>query len=71
MTSLAQDLDFKIEAHRLVHGRRPVMMGLGRRELAALRRTHPESVVRHEYGGIPIEEREEESFIHFYSADPR
>jgi hypothetical protein len=70
MNTLAQDLDIRIEVHSLLHGRRPVMMGLGRRELEALRQTHPESVAHHEYGGIPIEEREEETIVHFYSARP-
>ena len=67
MSTLAQDLNVRIEAHRLTHGSRPVMVGLGRRELKSLRETHPQSVAHHNYGGISIEERNEESIVHFYA----
>jgi hypothetical protein len=43
------------------------MVGLGRRELESLRQTHPQSVAHHNYGGISIEERSEESIVHFYA----
>jgi hypothetical protein len=68
MATIAQDLNLRIEAHRLTHGSRPVMMGLGRFELEGLRMTHPESVAHHDYCGIRIEERVEESIVHFYAA---
>ena len=68
MSTLAHDLNISIEAYRLTHGRRPVMVGLGRRELEALRQTHPESVAHHDFSGIRIEERAEESAMHFYSS---
>ena len=68
MSTLAHDLNIRIEAFRLTNGRRPIMVGLGRLELEALRQTHPQSVAHHDYGGIRIEERDEESLVHFYSA---
>lgn len=68
MSTIAQELNVRIEAHRLTHGSRPFMMGLGRRELEGLSQTHPESVAHHNYGGISIEERDEESIVHFYVA---
>ena len=67
MSTMAQDLNIRIEAYRLTHGSRPIMVGLGRRELEALRATHPESVAHHDYSGIRIEERDEESVVHFYA----
>ena len=67
MSTMAQDLDIRIEAYRLTHGSRPIMVGLGRRELEALKLTHPESVAHHDYSGIRIEAREEESVVHFYA----
>lgn len=68
MSTITQELNVRIEAYRLTHGSRPIMVGLGRRELEALRQTHPASVASHNYGGMYIEEREEESFVHFYAA---
>jgi hypothetical protein len=65
--TIAQELNVRIEAHRLTHGSRPVMVGLGQFELAGLRITHPESVAHHSYCGIRIEERAEESLVHFYA----
>jgi hypothetical protein len=67
MSTIAQELNVRIEAYRLTHGSRPIMVGLGRRELEALRQTHPHSVASHNYGGISIEERSEDSIVHFYA----
>ena len=63
MSTIAEHLNAQIEAHRLLHGCRPILISLGRQEFQGLRATHPESASHHNYQGIAIEERSEESLV--------